>query len=104
MARLSPDFEKSRNSLDRCVFPPILLTLGPTLRYTGHVRFAKHPSGREVAVKILPALDFTEKLRKDAILDAQEAQKEVILLKVFGGLGLVGTAGLDMVKEEGGWK
>lgn len=72
---------------------------------TGHVRQATHrATGRKVAVKILPALDFEQVITKDILLDAIEAQKEVILLKVMGAFGIKGVVGLDMVKQEGDWK
>jgi hypothetical protein len=38
------------------------------------------------------------------MLDAVEAHKEVVMLKLFGGLGVKGVIGLDMVKEDGKWK
>ncbi|GHJ85933.1 hypothetical protein NliqN6_2335 [Naganishia liquefaciens] len=82
-------------------------TLGPTLGKGGfgHVRQATHrATGRKVAVKILPALDFEQVITKDILLDAIEAQKEVILLKVMGAFGIKGVVGLDMVKQEGDWK
>jgi hypothetical protein len=72
---------------------------------SGHVRQATHrATGRKVAVKILPALDFDQVITKDILLDAIEAQKEVILLKVMGAFGIKGVVGLDMVKQEGDWK
>lgn len=78
--------------------------LSPSLG-TGHVRQATHrATGRKVAVKILPALDFDQVITKDILLDAIEAQKEVILLKVMGAFGIKGVVGLDMVKQEGDWK
>lgn len=74
-------------------------------RSLGHVRQATHrATGRKVAVKILPALDFDQVITKDILLDAIEAQKEVILLKVMGAFGIKGVVGLDMVKQEGDWK
>ncbi|KAJ9123657.1 hypothetical protein QFC24_003428 [Naganishia onofrii] len=82
-------------------------TLGPTLGKGGfgHVRQATHrATGRKVAVKILPALDFEQVITRDILLDAIEAQKEVILLKVMGAFGIKGVVGLDMVKQEGDWK
>lgn len=80
--------------------------LGPTLGKGGfgHVRKATHPSGRQAAVKILPALRHDLPMSKDAMLDAVEAHKEVIMLKLFGGLGIKGVIGLDMVNEDGKWK
>ncbi len=38
------------------------------------------------------------------MLDALEAHKEVVILKMMGGLGVTGVVGLDMVREDGNWK
>ncbi|KAJ9100732.1 hypothetical protein QFC19_005471 [Naganishia cerealis] len=82
-------------------------TLGQTLGKGGfgHVRQGTHrATGRKVAVKILPALDFEQVITRDILLDAIEAQKEVILLKLMGAFGIKGVVGLEMVKQEGDWK
>lgn len=55
-------------------------------------------------MKILPALKYDEPMSKDQMLDAIEASKEVIMLKIFGGLDMKGTVGLDLVKEDKDWK
>ena len=77
----------------------------PVIRYVGHVRKAKHlATNRTTACKILPAVDPTSPLTKDMILDAMEAQKEEILLKLMAGLKIEGVVGIDMVRHEKQWK
>jgi hypothetical protein len=71
----------------------------------GHVRKAKHlGTNRVTACKILPAVDPSSPLTKDMIMDAMEAQKEEILLKLMAGLHIEGVVGIDMVRHEKQWK
>ncbi|KAH8079670.1 kinase-like domain-containing protein [Filobasidium floriforme] len=71
----------------------------------GHVRKAKHlGTNRVTACKILPAVDPSSPLTKDMIMDAMEAQKEEILLKLMAGLNIEGVVGIDMVRHEKQWK
>lgn len=95
----------------------LLMTPSPR---PGHVRKATHPCGRQAAVKILPALRHDTQMSsacawtcialpaddraEDMMLDALEAHKEVVLLKMLGGLCVRGIIGLDMVREDGKWK
>ena len=37
-------------------------------------------------------------------MDAMEAQKEEILLKLMAGLNIEGVVGIDMVRHEKQWK
>jgi D-alanine-D-alanine ligase-like ATP-grasp enzyme len=43
-------------------------------------------------------------MTKDMVLDAMDAQKEEILLKVFSGLGIQGVVGIDLIRQEKEWK
>jgi len=55
----------------------------------------------------LPAMDSScsgWKFTKDTVMDAMEAQKEEILLKVMAGLQIEGVVGLDLVRQEKQWK
>lgn len=83
-----------------------MLTLHPpSFRFLGHVRKATHlGTNRVTACKILPAVDTSSSLTKDMIMDALEAQKEEILLKIMSGLEIEGVVGIDMVRHEKQWK
>jgi hypothetical protein len=71
----------------------------------GHVRIAKHlGTGQTTACKILPAPDPRLPMTKDMLLDAIDAQKEEILLKVFAGLQIQGVVGIDLIRQEKEWK
>lgn len=50
------------------------------------------------------ASDDADYRAEDMMLDALEAHKEVVILKMMGGLGVTGVVGLDMVREDGNWK
>lgn len=49
-------------------------------------------------------MDSSAPLTKEMILDAMEAQKEEILLKLMAGLKIEGVVGIDMVRHEKQWK
>lgn len=76
------------------------------LRPSAHVRLATHRNGHKAACKILPALHGLHRGRKistDERVDAEEAYKEVVLLKGVAGAGIKGIVGLEGVIEQDGW-
>lgn len=95
---------------DYCCIPdqvqdrPELISIINHPQSAGHVRKATHFTGQTAACKILPSIDESVAITKDSLLDALEAQKEEILLKIMNGLRIEGVVGIDMVKEEKQWR
>jgi hypothetical protein len=74
---------------------------------TAHVRLATHTvSGRKAACKILPCLyvpGFPPPSHNE-VVDAEEAHKELVILKALSGCKIPGVVELEGVLEEGGWQ